>query len=184
MTKQELLGAMNAILNNYLLGMLMTRVTRAENWTSQKEEIASFQGPPPLEKDILTVNVKHIIQGMLNPSSNRILVIEFENVLKRALVSEGHEAILNYCEQSNQFPKYKATPWFQFARIIRNVVSHKTGGILQQWPGDLTKAGVTSVTWRHKTIDIGMVGKEVTATHYDVLKLYSDQLVFAEKELV
>jgi hypothetical protein len=40
------------------------------------------------------------------------------------MMREAHELILLYCEETQQFPIYKAEPWFQFARVLRNVMSH------------------------------------------------------------
>ena len=79
---------------------------------------------------------------------------------------------------TNQYSVYKAEPWFQFARIIRNVVSHKDGGILRTWPRDLTKTGVTQVSWQNRTLDVSMVGQEIAFTHHEALWLFQDQLEF------
>jgi hypothetical protein len=74
-------------------------------------------------------------------------------------------------------------PWFQFARIIRNVVSHKNGGILRAWPPDLSKAGTTSVAWRSRALELSNVGKPVEFTHNEALQLFADQMEFAHSKL-
>ena len=63
----------------------------------------------------------------------------YENSLLRTMMREAHELILLYCEETDQFATYKAEPWFQFARVMRNIISHKEGGTLRKWPDDLQK---------------------------------------------
>jgi hypothetical protein len=88
-----------------------------------------------------------------------------------------------YCEQSQQFAVYKAEPWFQFARILRNVISHKEGGTLREWPQDLLKKGITSVTWRKRTLDTTMIGHRVVFYPPEALELINDQVEFATAKL-
>lgn len=88
-----------------------------------------------------------------------------------------------YCEETKQFPVYKAEPWFQFARILRNVVSHKQGGILREWPKDLLRARITSVTWRARTFDTNMVGTALYFYLPDGMELLRDQIDFVVSKL-
>ena len=74
------------------------------------------------------------------------------------MARESYELILLYCHETKQFQVYKAEPWFQFARILRNVVSHKEGGTLREWPKDLLANGITAVVWRNRTFDTRMLG--------------------------
>jgi hypothetical protein len=107
----------------------------------------------------------------------------YENSLLRALVREAHELILLYCEETQQYAVYKAEPWFQFARILRNVLSHKECGTLREWPNDLVKKGISSVTWRSKTFDTTMLGKPLVFYPTDGLELIKDQIDFVEARL-
>jgi len=179
-TKPELLGALNNVLNNFVFGLVLTRIVPESAWGGLSGRLATFQGPAG---DLLHVNLDAISRNMSNPGDRKLLIEEFENNLKRALVSEGHEVIIAYCAESNQFPVYKAEPWFQFARIIRNVVSHKDGGVLQNWPADLGKGGINQVSWRTRTLDVSMVGQSVSFTHHEALQLFQDQLEFAQTNL-
>jgi len=120
---------------------------------------------------------------MANPEYKKAVTEEFENCLKRTTVREGHELILLYCEQTNEFHVYKAQPWFQFARIIRNVVSHKDAGVLREWPSDLRHAGISSVSWHHHVLAESMVGSAIAFTLYDALNLLKDQIDFARTKL-
>ena len=140
LTKGELLGALHNVLNNFIFGMVVSRIVPKDAWSSVASQSAIFQGP---QGELLTVKLEPIFKNMASPSDRKILIEEFENGLKRSLMSEGHEVILWYCEETGQFHAYENMPWFQFARIIRNVVSHKQGGILKNWPMDLTQKGIT-----------------------------------------
>lgn len=180
-TKQELMGALHNILNNFVFGMVLSRIVPAAAWQKIVDEQATFQGP---DGSLLYVDLAPLVANLSNPTDRKILVEEYENGLKRALLSEGHEVILAYCGATNQFSLYKAQPWFQFARIIRNVVSHKDGGILRKWPPDLTRVGVTTVAWRTRALDTSMVGKPIEFTHHEALQLFKDQMDFAQSKLV
>lgn len=179
--KKELMGALNNILNNFVLGMVLSRIVPAAEWQKLVNERATFKGPGG---SLLHVDLAPLVANLSNQTDRKILVEEYENGLKRALLSEGHEVILAYCEATNQFSLYKTQPWFQFARIIRNVVSHKDGGILRTWPQDLTKAGVATVAWRTRTLDASMVGKPIEFTHHEALQLFKDQMDFAQSNPV
>ena len=134
-TKTELLGALHNILNNFVLGTVASSIVPDSEWQKCANRKASFQA---LDGSFLHVDLAPLVQNLLNPPDRKILIEEYQKALKRSLLSEGHEVILAYCEATKQFPLYKAELWFQFARVIRNVVSHKDGGILRRWPDDLT----------------------------------------------
>ena len=179
-TKNELLGALHNILNNFVFGMVLSRIVPPAEWQKLIRESATFKGP---DGSLLHVDLAPLVANFSNPVDRKILVEEYENGLKRALLSEGHEVILAYCEATDQFSLYKAQAWFQFARIIRNVVSHKDGGFLRTWPVDLTKTGVATVAWRLHLLDASMVGKPIEFKHHEALQLFKDQMDFAQSKL-
>ena len=180
MTQSQLLAALKNVLNNFVFGMVLTRMCPEPSFAGLSGKTATFQGP---EGDLVHIKLDAIADNMSRPTDRKLLIEEFENNLKRALVSEGHELILGYCEETNQFAIYKAEPWFQFARIIRNVVSHKDGGALRNWPPELTKAVVTEVSWRRRTLEMRSVGQEIPFTHHEALQLFQDQFDFAQTKL-
>jgi hypothetical protein len=96
---------------------------------------------------------------------------------------EAHELILLYCEETQQLPVYRAEPWFQFARMLRNVMSHKEGGTLREWPTDLRKKGITSVTRRGRTFDTTMLGQRLVFYPPEGLELVNDQIDFVTVKL-
>lgn len=180
MTLKELNAGLENILKNIVFGLLQTRIVSPEAWATVSPPIATFQGS---QGDLLRLDVGPMCHRMSDPDYKRAVTEEFENCLKRAAVREGHEILLLYCEQTNQFGTYKSQPWFQFARIIRNVVSHKDAGVLRKWPRDLKDAGISRVSWRHHTLDESMVDRAVPFTLYDALLLLKDQIEFAGTNL-
>jgi len=180
MKKQELLSGLTNTWQNFVIGLSLTQFMPEEKWIFLSQGGIRFDGPngpwfhaaPNWSSDVL------------GDRQNRDKAIgELEKSLKRALIREGHELILLYCEETHQVEKYKATPWFQFARIIRNTASHKQGGKLREWPSDLRKKGITSVSWRNRTLEITIVGQEIEFTHQEALQLLADQFSFAQHQL-
>ncbi len=180
MNKRDLLSKLETVLNNYIFGIAASRLVPDSIWETTRGKTAGFESP---SGETLRVDLSALALNMANPDYRKILVEEFENCLKRAIMREGHELILQYCEETDQFDKYKSQSWFQFSRIIRNVVSHKQGGNLRVWPRNLTKNNVTSVSWRNRTLDTSMVGKDIRFTHNEALQLFIDQREFAKNML-
>ena len=179
LTKEELLNGLNNLLNNFLYGLVCPKLVTPEVWSEASRKAAVFKG-----REIE-------IQIQLGPLSKRILdprlrvgfTRNYENSLLRALVRESHELILLYCEQTDQFRIYEAEPWFQFARILRNIVSHKEGGILREWPKSLLANGIISVAWRDRTFDTTMVGTALIFYPPEGLELLKDQIDFVASKL-
>lgn len=181
MTKHELLSALTNTWQSFIFGLLLPELLTEDAWNRLSGKTITFEGP---EGPKIHVGPKWYAEAIMNVNSRSNVMGEFEKVLKRAVVREGHEFILFYCEQTNQFDKYKAVSWFQFARIMRNVVSHKQNGALDKWPDDLVKKGINSVSWQTRTLDISMVGLEISFTHVEALQLLADQINFVKTELV
>jgi hypothetical protein len=123
-TKEELLNGLNNLLNNFPYGFVCPTLVTPEVWSKVSRKAAVFKGRDNEIQIPLGPLAKRVLDQTLRVGFTR----NYENSLLRALVSESHELILLYCEQTNQFQAYEAEPWFQFARILRNVVSHKGGG--------------------------------------------------------
>ena len=181
MTKDELLGNLQTVLKNYVVGMVLVRVVTSEqiaNATAKDIFVKGKQG-----EVLFPIHAHELGQTWATPAERDAVILQYENGLERALLREGHEAILHYCEETGQCATYKAEPWFQFARIIRNITSHKDGGRLRDWPKDLHKAGIKTVSWRHSTLDCSMVGKEIPFYPFEALPLFQDQMECADKRL-
>ena len=180
-TKDELLNGLNVVLDSFLYGFVGPKLVPVECWKDVSGKTAVF------------ARQDGEVQIRLGPLVHRAydadyavregFVRNYENSLLRTLLREAHELILWYCEETNQSSIYRAEPWFQFARVLRNVLSHKEGGTLHKWPGDLRKRGITSVKWREKTLDTTKLGHRLVFYPTEGLELVKDQIDFVINKL-
>ena len=181
LTKEELLNGLNNVLNNFLFGFVCPKIMPNELWKTASSKTAVFASHDGEVQVHLGPLTRRAFEADYSPREG--FRKNYENSLLRTLLRESHELILWYCEESNQFSVYKAEPWFQFARILRNVISHKEGGTLREWPKDLIKKEITSVTWRSRTIDTTMVGHRLVFYPPEGLELVNDQIEFITARL-
>jgi hypothetical protein len=180
-TKAELLNGLNILLNNFLYGFVCPNLVPRELWRDASRKTAVFESG------------EGMIHIQLGPLVGRAFDVDYtpragfrrnyENSLLRTLMREAHELILLYCEETQQLPIYKAEPWFQFARVLRNVMSHKEGGTLREWPKDLLAKGITSVMWRGRRFDTTMLGQRLVFYPPEGLELVKDQIDFVTAKL-
>ena len=88
--------------------------------------------------------------------------LEFSKMLLRNFTLDCFEAVKNYCDETGQLDLLRSQPWYQFTRLMRNSLTHP-----QTWhfrDGDRKKL---PVTWRDKTIDENMEGREPDFCFYD-----------------
>ena len=180
-TKKELLNGLNNVLNNFLYGFVCPKLIPPDCWKDTSLKVAVFRSRNGDIQIQLGPLVRRAFDGNYTPHEG--FKRNYENSLLRTLIREAHELILLYCEETQQFSVYKAEPWFQFARILRNVISHKEGGTLREWPRDLLARGITSVTWRAKIFDTTMLGQRLVFYPPDGLELVKDQIEFVEARL-
>lgn len=179
MTKDELLNGLNNVLNSFLYGLLCSRLIPPDKWHSVSTSAMLFEG-----KDIdIKIALGPLSQRLTDPSLRERFLRNYENTLLRVPLRESHELILLYCEETNQFPIYRDEHWFQFARIMRNVVSHKQGGLLTKWPEDLKKKGICNASWRSRTLDTTMIGSAISFNPNEALQMQSDQAEFVKLKL-
>lgn len=170
--KDELLKGLNIFLNNFLYGCVCPTLVPPELWRAVSLQTAVFGD--------VEIKLGPLVKFARNADYTAAEGFKrnYENSLLRAMMREAHELILLYCRETGQFQIYEAQPWFQFARVLRNVVSHAEGGTLRRWP-----KGITSVTWREKTFDATMLGRRLVFYPPDGLELLKDQIEFVREKL-
>lgn len=178
MNKNELIEQLHSALNNFVFGIALRCNFPPSLWPQIINAQLEFGN-----KEQAIIKLAPLINRLSDEQDRQHLFDEYEKSLKRSLIREGHELILNYCKESNQLPLYKSQTWFLFARILRNIVSHKDCGILREWPKDLTKSSVKQVQWRIRIIDDSMVGCAVDFTPYEAIQLFDDQMSFVQSKL-
>ena len=174
MTKDDLIVHLNTVLDNFIFGTALRCCFPNDLWQRLTNETLEFAHGGVVAK----IELRPLVNRMSNQDEMQSLFDEYEKSLRRSFLKEGHEVIQNYCEETNQFAAYKAQPWFEFARIIRNTVSHKDGGILRCWPDKRIKIAV----WRTRTLEPSMVGHPVDFMPYEALHLLQDQIDFARSD--
>jgi hypothetical protein len=104
--------------------------------------------------------------------------MEFAKMALRNFTLDSYEALFDYCKQTGQLSRMQSQPWYEFARMVRNSLTHT-----QHWRfrrRDLTRL---PVKWIDKVIEADMDGQELTADFYDWwdgCELWGEMYAFAE----
>lgn len=89
--------------------------------------------------------------------------------LTRNLLREGFRVTQSYCEETNQSDKMTSKPWYQFARIVVNCLSHNFKYQFRQY--DLSKL---PVAYLGNTIDQSQDGKSTHLKLGVLLSLFDE----------
>jgi hypothetical protein len=149
MTKSELISQLENAKNNYILGLA---------------SISLFGSPeayPVLEKNhaafgTYTVEFAQVVSLLRIAGDREIAIREFLTSQIRSLVKESFELIKDYCDSTAQTALFKAQPWYQFARLIRNCLSHNFKFKFSEHDNKLLP-----VTWKARTITSAMDGQHL-----------------------
>ena len=88
------------------------------------------------------------------------------------------EKLKTHCDAIGQDSAFKACNWYQFARIVRNALTHD-----QKWRFNKYDKSVLPVSWNGKTIDLTMDNTEITWEFfdpYDAMELWDEMYEFAK----
>ena len=174
MTKKELMSQLENAKNNYILGLSAVSLFSNEKVYPILEESHAKFGT-------YTVEFKQVKKLLIKPADRDISIKEFINSQFRAFIKESFELIKNYCDESNQDHKFKAESWYQFARMIRNCLSHN---FMFNFYGCEKK--LLPVTWGKRTIDVSMDGKPLELKFFgyiEVWKLFMEYQNFVNNKL-
>lgn len=179
MTKDALLNALHHLYGNLLLGNILVGFSDSIDWKlvgAMTHEVRS----PNL---VFRTDLKPVFGTTASLRKDQpTMVDEFQKMLRRSVVAESFEVLALYCHESDQTGKLHGLNWYHFARILRNTVSHKRGELII-WPPELEKKGISSVTWRHRTLDSSMAGKPLQMYDAEILALITDEISFVDNSL-
>jgi hypothetical protein len=149
MTKQELESQFTNAKNNYFLGLAALSL------------FASPEAYPILERNhakfgSYTITFDQVAKLLRDPTDRDIAVKEFLNGQFRMLIKESFELLKDYCDETSQSSALKAEPWFQFARMIRNCLSHNFRFEFNNYDKSLLP-----VSWKSYAIDVGLDGQHL-----------------------
>jgi hypothetical protein len=170
-TKNELISQLENAKNNWILGLAaISLFNNEESLPILEKRHCKFGG--------YTVQFKQVSNLLSNPSDRDIAIKEFLKSQKRALIKESFELIKDYCDVTNQSSSFKAEPWYQFARMIRNCLSHNYRFEFKNHDKKLLP-----VLWKNRTIDSSMDGQELQLNYVETWEFFSEYQDFVENRL-
>lgn len=166
----ELRNALRLAKTNFLIGYHF--------WAIPVHTPKRFEQPipegrrwPSLEKDY--ADLARLTQEYRDLELN--LWRNYERSLARALIKEGYELVLHYCELTNQKQCFQDWPTKRFYRMLRNAFSHTTGGTIKWTYGN------SPIAWRQYTYTSVNDGDQVSIETREALELHEELQDFAEK---
>ena len=109
-----------------------------------------------LEFGAFALDLTQIAASSVHIADYQASIAEFLKVQIRAVVREPFEHIKAYCRQSDQLPALRRADWYEFARIIRNCLSHDF-----RFTFTRDDRGKLPITWRGKHITADMEGRDL-----------------------
>jgi len=173
-TKVELLSQIENVKNNYILGLSAISVLSEPFSVEHLQKSHCIFGG-------YVVDFRQVATLLANDNDRNIALKEFTTMLIRGLLKESFEIVRAYAKSSRQSAKFKAQPWFQFFRLIRNCVSHNFHFDFRE-----SDKGLLPVSWRGRTIDASLDHQpfEIAFLGYDgVWDLFSELVLFVDEQL-
>lgn len=179
--KEDLLAALDFTLATYTYSLLSPTLVPASEW-------ARFTAARPLdgeaaERAPLREDARRVAALLADPAQRGVLVDFHREGAKRALLHDAHELLLTFTIATGQFAKYRAQPWWAFARVVRLAMQVRNGGLLREWPRDLAAEGVTSLAWRGRRVGAADVGMVFALSQEEALALFREHVAFARNAL-
>jgi len=174
LTKPELSSQLTNAKNNYILGLAVLSL------------FATPEAYPLLDKNRATfgpyiLTFEQVAALLRNPTDRDIAVKEFLNMLLRVLIKELFELLKDYCDETNQAGRFKSERWFQFARMIRNCLSHSFRFEFNSYDKSLLP-----VSWKSRTITLAMDGQPLSLSFFgyvEAWELFGEFDSFVDKQL-
>ena len=165
MTKEELANQLAHAKNSYIMGLAAYSLfSSPQSHPILRTHLAVF-GP-------YVVKFDQVVDLLRNEHDRAVALDEFLKMLMRCLIKESFEHIKDYCEATNQYAAFKAESWYEFARIIRNFLSHNC-----RFEFNVYDSERLPITWRDKTITAAMDGQGLDRSfwgHTETWELYCE----------
>ena len=128
---------------------------------------------------VASLELNRLADALEDVRIRQVLTNNLGLLLKHALVRDSFEVVKTYAKDSGQGQKFRTWAAYDFARFVRNTLSHGDQAILHRWtPTDLAAA-----TWRNRRLTQGDVGKPLILEPAEYVLLQDDLYAFLEKEL-
>lgn len=174
MTKEELINQLAHTRNNYILGLAAFSLFDSSHSLPLLERHAATFGN-------YTITFDQVAELLKKTPDHGIVLNEFNKMLMRTTIIESFEHIKEYCQNTDQFPLLKKQPWYEFARMIRNFLSHNCRFIFNKYDRERLpiKWGDIEITedLHHKGLGPGVFG------NIETWELFQQFTEFVESEL-
>ena len=177
MDKAELRGKLQTIKNNYALiqaGIMF--LAQPDAITKFDEYLAELSAHPEAQS---FGYIRYVFESdeLLALATNQLRKSVLRNCLK-----EMFELVKTYGLETNQIKLLRASPWYQFLRMIRNSLSHDF--CVRYNENDLKQL---PITWSGLTLTVTMNGGELPMagflTRMKTLELMDDVILYIEQHV-
>lgn len=173
-TKTELVRQLENAKNNYILGLAAISLF-------SNEKIFPVLAESHAKFGTYTVDFEQVENLLMIPANRDFAVKEFLTSQIRALIKESFEVIKDYCEGTNQSSTLNAEVWYQYARMIRNCLSHNFRFEFNRYD-----KRILPVSWKGKIIDISMDGQPLKLNFFGYVEsweLFMEYQAFVRNQL-
>ena len=164
---QELVNQLVHTRHNYILGLAGYALLNNERTYSFLSSQSAVFGP-------YSVSFDQVTRLFRDQRDQQLAMREFLKMLMRTLIKESFEHIKDYCTRTEQFGSLKSQSWYEFARIIRNFLSHNCRFQFNKY--DLERL---PVNWNGKVITGEMNGQIADFSFFGQVETWE---LFAEME--
>jgi hypothetical protein len=168
MTKEELINQLVHAKDNYIMGLAAHSMFDSGQAQPLLKTHATVFGP-------YFITFNQVAELLENSKDHRIALDEFLKMLMRTLIKESFEHIKDYCETTNQYSAFKAEPWYEFARLIRNFLSHNCRFEFNKYDRDRLP-----VSWKALTITAEMDGRGLERNQWGHIETWELFLEFED----
>ena len=144
-TKNELEDYLNNKRIPLMISLVYTKIPKARLLES-------------LQKSTLIINndkvdFSTLANSLSQDNQYEAIINHMTNLAIKNAVTDYYESIIKYCKQTKQFSILKNQQWYNYAKLIRNGLSHD-----YQWDFSQQKKSIFPVTYKQITITYNLHG--------------------------
>ena len=177
MDKTEFRGKLQTIKNNYALVQAAILFLAQPDALTKFDEYSSPFSEHPEAKQFLYIRYVFENDKLLTLATNQLRKSVLKNCIK-----EMFELVKAYGLETQQIKLLRASPWYQFLRMVRNSLSHDF--YLRYNEHDLK---LLPITWSGLTLTVTMNGSELPMagflTRMKVLELMDGVITYVEQHV-
>ena len=202
MNKQELISQLNSIQSNFMLGLAALGLLLREDSFSVLESLVCVLTDSSISFISDTSQIHEQFKGVQFPlkvapyplaeaaknikdsdkKQREKIQRDFFMMLLEVLLKDSFEVIKDHCKNSNKLQLFKQQDWYNFARIVRNCLSHNHS---VEYKNDQDKRSLP-ISWKGRSFTQDMEGKPLKISFFGIdgaLELFTDMRAFVENSL-